>query len=64
MEKKGFGKEYSLDENKLKFEGEFRNHKRNGKGKEYYKTGEISFIGGYLNGTRHEKELNIITMEK
>jgi len=50
MEKKGFCKEYTLDENKLIFEGEFRNHKRNGKGREYYKSGEISFIGRYLNG--------------
>ena len=32
------------------FEGEYLNGKRNGKGKEYYKDGELMFEGEYLNG--------------
>ena len=37
----GFGKEFSLETNKLIFEGEYINNKRNGKGKEYYCNGKI-----------------------
>ena len=55
MEKNGFGKEYTIDSNKLIFEGEFKNGKRKGKEKEYYKSGEISFKGTYLNGKKHGK---------
>ena len=51
----GIIKEY-YDENKLKFEGEYLNRKRNGKGKEYDKDGNIMFKGEYLNG----KKENII----
>ena len=49
----GFGREFSLtsDYNKLLFEGEYKNKKRNGKGKEY-SFGEIKFEGEYLNGKR------------
>ena len=31
----GYGKEYELNELKLRFEGYYKNGKRNGKGKEY-----------------------------
>ena len=55
MSKKGFCKEYTIDGNKLIFEGEYKNCKKNGKAKEYYESGEISFIGTYLNGKRHGK---------
>ena len=35
--------------------GEYLNGKRNGKGKEYYKNGNIRFDGEYLNGEKHGK---------
>ena len=34
------------------FEGEYLNHKRNGKGKEYYCDGVLKFEGEYLDGQR------------
>ena len=43
------------DNGKLKFEGEYLNGKRHGKGKEYFKVGEwksVDFEGEYLNGKR------------
>jgi len=43
------GKEFCFD--KLIFEGEYFNGKRNGKGKDY-KNGEIVFEGEYLNDQR------------
>ena len=36
----------------LKFEGEYLNGERNGKGREYYKGGELIFEGEYLNGKK------------
>ena len=39
----------------LKFEGEYLNGERNGKGKEYYTNGKIKFEGDYLNGKRNGK---------
>ena len=39
FEKNGKGKEFSIETNKLIFEGEYLNRERNGKGKEYYKDG-------------------------
>ena len=39
---------------KLKFEGEYSNGQRNGKGKEY-KYDKLSFEGEYLNGKRNRK---------
>ena len=38
--------------NKLKFEGEYLNGERNGKGKEYYENGQLKFEGEYLNGKK------------
>ena len=34
------------------FEGEYLNSKRNGKGKNFFKNGNIYFEGEYLNGKR------------
>ena len=51
---KGPIKEYD-DYDKLKFEGEYLNGKRNGKGKEY-DYDKLKFEGKYLNGKKQEKE--------
>jgi len=49
----GKGKEFSLYENKIIFEGEYLNGKRNGKGKEYYYYNNIiKFEGMYLKGEK------------
>ena len=34
------------------YEGEFKDGKRNGKGKEYNEKGELIFEGEYMNGVR------------
>ena len=44
-------KEY-YDNGKLKFEGDYINGERNGKGKEYYDNGKLKFVGEYLKGKR------------
>ena len=49
----GYGKEYDLNELKLKFEGYYINGKRNGKGKEYDE--DIKFEGEYINGIKNGK---------
>ena len=54
-ESNGKVKEYNLYFDKLKFEGEYLNGKRNGKGKEYYYDGVLRFEGEYLNGKRNGK---------
>ena len=46
-------KEYNYFNDKLIYEGEYLNGKRNGKGKEYDKEGNLIFKGEYLNGKRH-----------
>ena len=51
----GKGKEYDGHTNKLIFEGEYLNRKRNGKGREYSLYGELIFDGQFLNGKRHGK---------
>ena len=43
----------------MKFEGEYLNGQRNGKGKEYDKDGELEYEGEYLNGKKMEMERNI-----
>ena len=50
----GYSKEYlELSESvSLKFEGEYLNGKRNGKGKEYDVLGKVKFEGEYINGKR------------
>ena len=56
IEKNGICKEYTLKENKLIFEGEFKNGKKNGKAKEFDTyDGKVSFEGTYLNGKRNGK---------
>ena len=52
VEKNGIVKEYVKGTNLLIFEGEYKNGKKNGKGKEYYDTGKIKFDGEYLNGKK------------
>ena len=47
------------------FEGEYKNRKRNGEGKEYYNNGKIKFEGEYLKGkiiggVGYDNEGNII----
>ena len=39
------GKEYDGESDNLLFEGEYKNGKRNGKGKEYNDVGELIFEG-------------------
>ena len=51
-EKNGKGKEYNINNNKIIFEGEYKNWKRKGKGKEYYENGKVKFEGEYLNGNK------------
>ena len=54
---KGFVREYN---NPLRFEGEYLNGEKNGKGKEYYTyTNEIIFDGEYLNGKRKNGKTRI-----
>ena len=49
---KSIGKEYSLEDDILIFEGEYIDGKKNGHGKELYLNGDIKFEGEYLNGRR------------
>ena len=39
----------------MKFEGEYFNGERNGKGKEYNWNGKLLYEGDYLNGKRNGK---------
>jgi len=39
------------------FKGEYRNGKRNGKGREYHSNGQIKFEGEYLNGRKWNGEI-------
>ena len=52
----GFGKEFTNDDDKLIFEGEYLNGKRNRKGKKYHydrdNNSYILFEGAYLNDKR------------
>ena len=49
------GKEINYVDNALRFEGEYLNGKRHGKGKEYNEYGNLTFEGEYLNGKRNGK---------
>ena len=49
------GKEYDCYNGKLKFEGEYLNGEKHGKGKEYNDDGKLIFEGEYLNGKRNGK---------
>ena len=50
--KEGIVKEYDAYNDVLLFEGEYKNGKRNGKGKEYNKYGDLIFEGEFKNGKR------------
>ena len=39
----------------LKFEGEYFNGKRNGRGKEYYENGKLEFEGLFSSDIRNDK---------
>ena len=52
IENDGKGKEYHKKTNELLFEGEYKNKKRNGMGKEY-KEGKLIFKGEYKNGIKN-----------
>ena len=58
----GFIEEYNKYD-KLIFEGEYINGKRNGKGKEYNNNHNLIIEGEYLNGKKMGKEKNIMMME-
>ena len=51
-ESKAKGKEYDSYNHRLRYEGEFKNGKRSGKGKETNFFREITFEGEYFNGRR------------
>ena len=50
LEKNGHGKEYKLYSDILLFEGEYKNRRRNGRGKEYDENGKLKFEGEFFNG--------------
>ena len=52
VEENGKTKEYNFDNDKLVFEGQYANGKRNGKGKEYNEKENLIFEGEYLNGKK------------
>ena len=52
IENNGQGKEYDKDKDELLFEGEYKNKKRNGIGKEYDE-GKLIFEGEYKNGIKN-----------
>ena len=52
QEENGNIKEYSSSKDVLIFEGEYKNGKKNGKGKEYDYVGKLIFEGKYKNGKR------------
>ena len=54
-ESNGKGREYDGFYGSLKYEGEYKNGERNGKGKEFDYNGELRFEGEYLNGKRNGK---------
>ena len=48
-------KQYSLDEKLyLKFESEFKNNKKHGKGKEYNNHSQLQFVGEFMNDNKTE----------
>ena len=58
----------SDDRLKIKFEGEYLNGKRNGKGREYDYEGNLIYEGDYLNGkrkrrTKRKKYLKLIKIK-
>ena len=49
----GLVKEY-YDNGKLKYEGEYLNREKNGKGKEYHENGRLKFEREYINGEKKD----------
>ena len=60
IEKNGKGKEYSLDSNIIRFEGEYLNRKRTRLGKEFDHNGKLEFEGNIGTEKDMVKEKNII----
>ena len=59
----GIIKEYFAYNDYLIFEGEYKNGRRNGKGKEYFNKSKLKFEGEYLNGKKMVNVKNIILLE-
>ena len=55
-ERKEKGKEFRIGKNKVKFEGEYLNGKKNGKGKDYNLNGSLKFEGIYLKNKKKFKK--------
>ena len=53
-DKNGKVKVYTIDEDRLIFEGQYLKGKKNGKCKEYYNNGKLKFEGEYLNGKKNK----------
>ena len=51
---KGYRKIFNK-ENRLIFEGEYLNGQNQGKGKEYYYSGDLQFDGNYVDGQKNGK---------
>ena len=51
---KGLVKEYNIYNNKILYEGEYLDGKRNGKGKEYDFNGKLIYDGEFVNGKRKQ----------
>ena len=49
------GREYDGYSDALRYDGEYLNGERSGKGKEYLSNGELEFEGEYLSGKRNGK---------
>jgi len=64
----GKGKEYNGNNNKLLFEGEYKNRKRKGKDKEYFVSIDeddiVLFEGKYLNNKIHGKGIEYFYNDK
>ena len=54
-DKNGKGEEHLIENDKLVFEGEYKNGRREGYGKEYYEAGYLEYEGEYKNGKRNGK---------
>ena len=54
-ERNGIGVEYDLSTFLIKYEGEYLNWRKNGKGKEYHENGILKYDGEYINGKKNGK---------
>ena len=62
--KNGKIKQYDYYSGLLVFDGEYKNGKRHGKGKEYGRYGRLIFEGYYINGKRYKEKKCGIELEK